>query len=156
MRGRPAYAEPPRRIAPWETLRKCIEPGTDEFTEEKEAAEIRAHLETAFRTRKLPNELFEGHSPWPREYRSQNSDLKEAIWNQQDKRISEGFAKWAIAIFEASRVPPRSRFYPLPQGIVRFEIAAEDAQGSPTWRVGRWRLRWQQAKLLEFTPLEEY
>ncbi|HLH04895.1 MAG TPA: FG-GAP-like repeat-containing protein [Bryobacteraceae bacterium] len=164
LRSKPAYAETPKRIAPWEALRKYIEPGADEFAEEKEAEEIRERLERIFSARKLPNELLsslftertQGFSPWPREYRSQHSDLKEAVYDQQDRRISDGFAKWVDAILSASRSSPLVRFYPLPQGVVRFEIASEDAQGSLTWRVGRWRMRWQQAKLVEFTPLEEH
>ena len=66
---RPVFADAPRRTPAYLALQKFIQPGLDEFPEEKEAARIVAELDRAFRSGNLPNELT-GHSPFPASYRS--------------------------------------------------------------------------------------
>ncbi len=99
----PAFAQSPRRDAPYLGLKKFIEPGFDEFPLEKRAAEVRRILATQ-----------------PRD------------WG----RIR------------------RAEFFPLPDGIIRYEAASEK-DGKLLYRVGHWRCDWESGKPLNLTPLDE-
>jgi len=48
----------------------------------------------------------------------------------------------------------RAQFYPLPDDIVRYEIASRH-DGKLLHRVGHWKLAWENGKLLRLTPLDE-
>jgi len=52
---RPMFADAPRPTPAYLTLQTFIQPGLDEFPEEKEAARIVAELDHAFRSGNLPN-----------------------------------------------------------------------------------------------------
>ncbi len=151
LRGRPAFAEEPRHTPPYLALEKFIQPGFDDFPEEERAAIISAELDQAFRTGTLKNEP-NGRSPCPASYRSITPDLREAIYNQSDTDVQEGWRRW-VRFFKKVR---RAQFFPLPGDIVRFEIAGEDQRGHLVYSVGRWKQRWNKDQLLEFIPLEEH
>ncbi|MDQ2800635.1 MAG: VCBS repeat-containing protein, partial [Armatimonadota bacterium] len=151
LRSAPAFAEEPRHEPPYLALKKFIAPGSDEFAEEKTAAEIVAALNEAFKTGILKNEP-NGRSPCPVSYRALGQDLQEAIYNQADTNVSEGWSKW-VRLVKSAR---RAQFYSLPGDLVRFEISSQDENGRLFYRVGVWRQKWQDGKLVEFVPLEEH
>ncbi|HTU48892.1 MAG TPA: hypothetical protein VMF91_27770, partial [Bryobacteraceae bacterium] len=49
----------------------------------------------------------------------------------------------------------RAHFYPLPDGVVRFEIAGEH-EGKLYHRVGSWKLEWRDGKIVSLTMVEEH
>ncbi|MEZ5363883.1 MAG: hypothetical protein R2748_16485 [Bryobacterales bacterium] len=53
------------------------------------------------------------------------------------------FAQWVDALGEVRSV----RYFPLEDGLVRYEIASRDTQGL-AYRVGEWRMRWSADGLL--------
>ncbi len=48
----------------------------------------------------------------------------------------------------------RAQFFPLPDGIIRYEAATEK-DGQLLYRVGHWRCDWESGKPLAFSPLDE-
>ncbi len=151
LHSAPAFAEEPRHEPPYLALKKFIPPGSDEFVEEKTAAEIVAALDEAFKTGILKNEPT-GHSPCPSHYRTIGNGLQEAVYNQSDTNVSRGWANW-VRLVKTAR---RAQFYPLSGDLVRFEISGQDENGRLFYRVGLWRQKWQNGQLIEFVPLEEH
>ncbi len=49
----------------------------------------------------------------------------------------------------------RAAFFPLPGGIVRFEISGQDQAGKLVYRTGRWRLGWDAGRLTGLETVEE-
>lgn len=49
----------------------------------------------------------------------------------------------------------RAEFYPLPDDIVRYEVASR-RDGKLLYRVGRWKVTWEDGKLVSLEPLEEH
>ncbi|MCB1019354.1 MAG: VCBS repeat-containing protein, partial [Acidobacteria bacterium] len=123
----PVHPKFPRQ-PPFEQLRPFIAPGSDEFACEAEALRIYRVLERLLDERKLPlDPSFAGDDPNP------------------------AFAQWVDAL-GAVRA---ARYFPLEDGLVRYEIASRDAEG-PAYRVGEWRMRWSASGLLtHFEPLHE-
>ena len=146
LRSAPAFADEPRHEPPYLALKKFIPPGSDEFVEEKTAAQIVAALDEAFKTGILKNEPT-GYSPCPASYRQIGPDLQEAVYNQSDTKVSEGWTKWV----RLAKTIRRAQFYALPGDLVRFEISSQ-----LTYRVGMWRQKWRDGLLVEFVPLEEH
>jgi tetratricopeptide (TPR) repeat protein len=151
LRPDPSFAETVRHTPPYLSLEKFIQPGNDEFPEEKEAARIVGWCEEAFRAAVFKDQP-KGHSPWPAQYREVAADLSEAVYNSSDTRIADGWRTWVAA----NKNIRSARFYCLPKDIVRFEIAAEDEHQRLTYRVGHWKLVWNNGLLTEFTPIEEH
>src|ERR1044071_1972675 len=84
-----------RKAHPYESLFASIEPGHDEFTAEKRAAEITIHLEKLPQTRRLPLGLsFHGISPMPATYRPVAPDVSRAEFDLTNTRFAEGLEKW--------------------------------------------------------------
>jgi tetratricopeptide (TPR) repeat protein len=148
---RPVFADAPRPTPAYLALQKFIQPGFDEFPEEKEAARIVAELDRAFRSGNLPNEL-RGQSPFPASYRSIAPDLRESVFDPTDTNVRSGWQKW-VRFFKSVR---RAQFYSLPGGFVRFEVAGEDQQGVVGYRVGQWKVEWENGALLSLIPVEEH
>ena len=48
----------------------------------------------------------------------------------------------------------RAQFFPLPDGIIRYEAATEK-DGQLLYRVGHWRCDWESGKPLAFAPIDE-
>jgi len=137
---------------PYLGLQKFIEPGLDDFPEEKTAMRIRESLHRALETLALPlSPNTKGRSPCPREYQKLAPDLKTARFDQSDGNIAEGWKRWVRSLGTIRR----AQFYPLPEGIVRYEIASEQ-DGKLRYCTGRWQQTWDGEKLLAFSPLEEH
>jgi len=145
----PARAEDAVHAPPYLALEKFILPGNDEFPEEKTAMDIREALEQALRSGQLPD--CSGSSPCPKSYRAIAPDVDEALFDPTDSAVADGWRRWIQSLGTIRR----ARFYPLPDGIVRFEVAGE-RNGLLLYRVGRWRQNWASGKLLTFSPIEEH
>src|ERR1051326_709491 len=96
----PAIAATPfpirlRKKLPYESLFAAIPPGSDEFTGEKAAAEITAHLDRLLKARTLPlADDFRGVSPIPARYQRVADDVARAQFDAADTRFAEGLEKW--------------------------------------------------------------
>lgn len=137
---------------PYLALQKFIAPGNDEFAEEKKAMEIRDALTKALQSSELPIGAGErGTSPCPRSYENVGSDVQSAVFDQSDRAIAEGWRCWVQSLGSVRR----AQFYPLPDGIVRYEVASE-RDGKLLYRVGRWKQSWEGGKIVAFSAIEEH
>jgi Flp pilus assembly protein TadD len=140
-----------RKTSPYEELYRYIEPGSDGFAIEKQAAEITAILDRLTATRSLPlAESFRGRSPLPARYRSVADDISEAEFGAEDGTFAENLRRWLDSLGEVRA----ARFFVLGSNRVRYEIAGSK-DGALEYRAGLWRQVWSEGKLVEFEPLEE-
>ncbi len=140
-------SEETTQLAPYLALQKFIAPGFDEFPQEKIAMEVRAALRLAMETGELPVAAgCTGFSPHPVRYEARAADLHVAVYNPADRDISAGWKAWRQSLGTIRRF----EVYPLPDGVVRYEVASASA-----YRVGRWKMRWLDGKLVEFKPVSE-
>ncbi len=144
-----AFAEESQHTPPYLALEKFIVPGNDEFPEEKTALLIREALQHALRSGELPD--CSGSSPCPKSYRALAPDLEEAVFDPADGAVARGWKRWVQSLGTIRR----AQFYPLPEGIIRYEVASEH-NGSLLYRVGRWKQNWDSGKLVAFSPVEEH
>ena len=116
------------KAPPFEKLRPLITPGSDEFACEAEAARIYGTLDRLLEERRLPLAPgFAGQDP--------NPDLQ----------------RWIDSLGEVRS----ARYYPLEDGLVRFEVASRDEEGL-AYRVGEWRMRWSaDGSLTSFERVRE-
>ncbi len=148
----PGYSEQPRVTPPYLALEKFIEPGSDEFPGERDAAQIATALQEAIRTSQLPIAgSLQGTSPFATSYRALGPDLSEAQFGASGISIVDGWKDWVASLGKIRRV----QFYPLAEGLVRYEVASE-RDGRLLYRVGTWRQRWQSGKLTAFEAVEEH
>ena len=147
-----ALGEENHHSPPYLALQKFILPGQDEFAEEKTAMEIREALSIALRTSELPvSSTLEGSSPCPATHQNVAFDLRSAVFDKSDKDIREGWKSWVQSLGNIRR----AQFYPLPDGIIRYEVASE-RNGVLLHRVGTWKQTWAAGKLSAFSPVEEH
>jgi len=140
-----------RKSSPYESLRPLLEPGHDEFTVEKEAADIEARWKRMPRTRSVPlAQDFRGASPMPAHYREIASGTFVAEFDPSDHRFAAGLETWIDNLGEIRT----ARFFSLPGQRLRYEIASS-ARGLLNYRVGLWKQVWRGDQLSEFAPLEE-
>ncbi|MBV9294019.1 MAG: VCBS repeat-containing protein [Acidobacteriaceae bacterium] len=144
-----ALAEESQHTPPYLALKRFILPGNDEFPEEKTASLIRDSLHQALRSGELPD--CSGSSPCPKSYRAIAPDLEEGIFDSNSGSVAEGWKRW-IQSLGAIR---RAEFYPLPEGIIRYEVASE-RDGKLVYRTGQWKQSWTSGKLVAFSPIEEH
>ena len=134
-----------RKTSPWETLFQYIEPGTDEFPAEKQAAEITALWNRLPELRALPLAPgFRGRSPMPIRYREVAGGVYEAVFDSADRDFEGGLRKW----LDSAQKIRRASFYVLPEGRVRYEIASSGA-GGLEYRAGTWKAGWSGGRLAE-------
>ena len=135
------------KSSPYEALYQYIEPGHDEFTIEKQAAEIASHLDRLVGTRKLPLAAgFQGVSPMPVRYKAIAKDVALAEFDAADSRFERGLERWLNSLAAIRS----ARFFVLAGGGVRYEISSPGA-----YRVGLWKQSWADGRLLRFEPIEE-
>ena len=141
------------RTYPYEHLFSFIEPGHDEFTGEKTAAEIAGALDKLMATRALPlDPAFRGVSPLPTQYRTVAPDVSAAEFDRAAaKNFSDGLASWLDSLGTVRT----ARFFVLPRDRVRYEIAGTSVEGRLQYRVGLWKQVWREGRLLDFEPIEE-
>ena len=68
-----------------------------------------------------------------------------------DPQIGSAWRHWVESLGSVRR----AHFYPLPNDVVRFEVAGKH-EGKLYYRVGHWKLEWHDGKAVHFTPLEEH
>ena len=138
--------------APYLALEKFIEPGHDEFPQEKGALQLRQALLTAFHSGKLAlARSSKGFSPQPKSYRSIAADLRESVFDRSATDVLAGWRDWVASLGDVVRV----QFYVLPGDLVRFEVASKQ-NGVLFYRVGAWRVVQENSEIIEFSPLEEH
>ena len=148
----PMYAEEARVSPPYLSLEKFIEPGNDEFPEEQAAGKIAAALDQAMRTGELPIGLaVTGSSPLPKSYSILSSELSQAVFDSGAGSVQDGWRSWIASLGNVRR----AQFYPLADNVVRYEVASE-IDGRLLYRVGIWKQRWAEGKLVHFEPIEEH
>jgi len=133
---------------PYESLIPYIQPGNDEFSGEKEAAEISSHLSRLIETRTLPiSSEFQGESPLPTQYHAITEGVYRAEFGSKAPvgavDYQSAFLRW-LDLFGRIR---NARFFVLRDCHVRYEIASEDPTGFH-YRVGQWKQLWTNGKLL--------
>jgi Flp pilus assembly protein TadD len=122
---------------PYLKLKKFIEPGNDEFTAEKAAFELRERLLAALASKQLINAAI-----GPNSYKQLAPDLVEGVFTETP-------ADWRAWV-ESLGTVRRAAFFPLPENVVRFEVASEN-KGTLFYRVGKWHH--ENGKL---SPIEEH
>ena len=140
-----------RKPLPYESLFEFIEPGHDEFSGEKQASDITAHLDAIFKTRALPlSNNFEGASPLPVQYRAVVEGVALAEFDPRDRGFEQGLKNWLDSLGQVRS----ASFFVLPKDRVRYEIASSGPDGL-RYRVGLWKQIWLDGRLLRFEPIEE-
>ncbi len=144
-----AYAE---HRPPYLALEPFIAAGHDEFAGEAIAIEIEDNLRMALESGELPiAPSVRGSSPCPKTYRKLASDLEEAVYDPADANVPAGWKRWHGSLGTVRR----SRFYVLPNNVVRFEVASEDHNGL-SYRSGQWKQVWADGKIVEWAPEWEH
>ena len=139
-----------RKAGPQDALAPYILPGNDEFAGEKAAMEIEAILRELPKTRALPLAPdFRGGSPVPARYVPVAPGCLQAEFDSS-AAYDGAFAKWLDSISHIAD----ARFFVLPGGRVRYEIASTTSAGLE-YRVGMWRQIWKNGRLAELHPLSE-
>ncbi len=152
LSGPLAFAEPVRHAPPYLALSDFILPGKDDFPGEKKAMEIVESLQRALATSQLPvGSSLVTRSPLAASYRTLGSDLHEAVFAAQASDLQEGWKAWIQSLGTVRR----AAFYPLNDGMVRYEVASE-RDSKLLYRVGQWKQTWADGKLIAFEPLEEH
>jgi tetratricopeptide (TPR) repeat protein len=145
--------------SPYAALFHHVEPGYDEFTAEKRAFEIAAHLNRLLELRSLPLAAdFRGSSPMPK-YSAIAEGIFQATFDLSDRNFQEGLEHW----FRALGHVRDARFFvteiqspdPARASVtVRYEISSRGSNALH-YRVGRWKQIWNGNRLLHFEPLDE-
>ncbi len=149
-----------RKPSPYATLFRLVEPGLDEFTAEKRAFEITAHLNRLPELRSLPLAAeFRGISPMPKNYSAIAEGVFQATFESSDKNFQEGLTRWFHEIgqirearFFVTAIQPQE--HSRSSVTVRYEISSRSSKGLQ-YRVGRWKQAWNAESLLHFEPMEE-
>jgi tetratricopeptide (TPR) repeat protein len=140
-----------RKAGPHEALSRFIQPGGDEFPEEKTAREIASVLRRLMETRTLPvGPEFRGVSPQPVRYREVASGVYEAEFDAAGGGFEDGLRNWLSSLGTVRD----ARYFVLPDDIVRYEIASTQTSGLE-YRVGFWKQTWKDGKLAGFRPIRE-
>ena len=140
------FREPP----PCADLRGLVDPAADSFELERRGVEIERWLESSLLSGDLPlSPRFRGESPMPSRYVDADGVLL-ARYEAGPETFASGLGRWIDALGRVRR----ASFAALPGSVVRFEVASETGTGME-YRVGSWRMRWQDGRLASFEPLEE-
>jgi Tfp pilus assembly protein PilF len=137
------------RPAPYLALQKYLEPGFDEFTGEKTAADLVKLLHSAIANRHLPvASKFQGKSICPASYRAIAEDLRAAVFTDTE---GDGWSDWLASLGTIRR----TEFYPLPDNTVQFEVASSK-HGTLFYTSGTWTLHFENGELVSLTPKEQH
>jgi len=140
-----------RQQPPWAAVLAFVEPGRDEFPGERTAMEIEERLLAALHGGELPLAGdCRGVSPAPREYRDVTSDVAAAVFDTNPGDVAAGWLQWRRSLGTIRR----ARFYSMPGGLIRYEIASEKPERLEH-RIGSWKQTWTDGRLAHFEPVEE-
>ena len=137
-----AADEPVAHAAPYLSLAKFIEPGSDEFTEEKIAAQLVQTLNTAV----LNGNLTATANICPSGHQSIAPDLEEAKFIGQ----SGGWHEW----LQSMGTIQHAQFHVLPEDLVKFEITSSK-QNAIHHTTGHWKAQLNNGGLTALHPLEQ-
>jgi Tfp pilus assembly protein PilF len=133
---------PVAHAAPYLSLEKYIEPGSDEFAEEKTAAAIVRTLNAALLNGSLPapaNIFPSGHHP-------KAPDVQEATFTGK----LGGWSEWVQSLGDIQR----AQFHVLPQDLVMFEVTSR--KQDLLWHTtGHWRFEWKDGELASLHAVEQ-
>lgn len=139
----------PGRAAPYLELEKFLEPGSDEFPEEKTAWDLVRALHAALSTRRLPvAKSFRGESICPAAYTNLAADLSESVFVPGNREI--GWSEW----LDSLGIIQRAQFHALPDDVVVFEVNSTK-DGRIRHTTGRWNLRFEGGEIVELHPIEQ-
>ncbi len=145
--------EVPARLGQWmpcSDLRALVDPANDGFRAEQQAMQVESILSRLLDDGSLPlSSNFDGPSPMPREY-VREGPVRLARYPNPGEGFSEGMLRWVRSLDDVRR----AEFHALPGDVVRFEIAS-GAPAGLEYRVGHWRMRWDEGLLDHFEPLDE-
>jgi len=111
--------------------------------------EIEARLGEAMRHGQAPfSASCSGRSPAAREYRDIVPGVAQAVFGEGD--AAPGWETWRASLKDIDR----ARFYALPGDQVRYEVRSRNA-GRLEYRVGYWKLAWQDGAITHLEPVEE-
>lgn len=140
-----------RQAPPWSNLLSYVKPGLDEFPGEKTAMEIEDRLLDALHRGELPfANGCQCISPAPREYRDIAADVAEAVFDATPGDPAVGWRHWKELLGKVRR----ARFYAMPGGFIRYEIASERPDRIEH-RIGQWKQTWANGLVTLFEPVEE-
>lgn len=150
--SRPARAAQAPRRAPYLSLKPYILPGHDEFAGEAIAYQRQQVLSRAFTSQQLPVVGDAVGIPLvPARYETLGPDLKAAVFGGGRVPIAEAWREWVQSLGDVRR----TSFYMLPDDLVRFEAASQDA-GGLRYAVGTWRVIWEGSAVAKLEPQEEH
>jgi tetratricopeptide (TPR) repeat protein len=139
-----------RQPPPYASALAFVEPGLDEFPGEKTAIEIEARLrEGVLSGHPALAPGCRGISPAVREYRPVAPGVAQAVFGDGTD-VASGWQKWWASLGDIDR----ARFYSLPGEVVRYEIRGRNA-GRLEYRVGYWKLAWENGAVTRLEPVEE-
>jgi tetratricopeptide (TPR) repeat protein len=140
------YAIHFRKPNPFDAALAHIEPGSDEFSCEKQAQQIEERLAVMLRGEALPLAAgFRCTPPIPRRYVRVAAGVSEAEFG--DAETSDAaVAEWIRSLGRVRR----ARFFALPGDVIRYEIASDGG-----YRVGAWKQVWKDGRLEIWRPLSE-
>jgi tetratricopeptide (TPR) repeat protein len=138
-----------RKPGPYESLRRFIQPGSDGFACEREAAEIENVLSKLLATRAIPLAAdFEGASPVAARMKAlDGGEIAIAEFDAAAGDFTSGLQRWLTGL-------KTLRCIALPDHRVRFE-ASGSHEGKLEYRTGHWHMEWTEGRLSRFHPLDE-
>lgn len=139
---------------PYLAQEKFAMPGADEFPEEKLAMETASAWKQAIESGGIEiGDRFEGSPIGALRYVAVGEDAERAQFSTAKMEASawkQGWQEWRASLGELRAV----RTFLLPGDLLRYEIASTVA-GRLEYRVGTWKQRWEQGRLVEFSPIAE-
>jgi tetratricopeptide (TPR) repeat protein len=140
-----------RKPGPYESLRKYIDAGNDDYLCEKEAVQAESVLAGLRQSRSLPlAPEFEGSSPLAARFSAIDNEIVEAVFDAANQDFAGGLRQWLGSLGTVRDL----RFYALPNHRVRVEASGSVA-GRLQYRIAHWHMEWAGDKLARFHPLDE-
>ena len=139
-----------REPGPCADLRGLVDPASDAFELERRGMAIERILAAMLSAGEIALAAdFRGASPMPQEYAGEGQ-VFEARFGASQEGFATGLRRWIAALGKVRR----ASFHVLPDELVRFEVASENASGLE-YRVGQWRMTWNGDRLAGFQPISE-
>ncbi len=147
--GEVRFPQTPR----YEELRALIDPATDVFECEKQAAAVQPLLDALLSDQAIPLAAdFQGDSPLPDRYQEIADGVRQAVYQPGAGDFASGLAAWLNSLGSH----PEAEFAVLAADRVRYEVRSRRPPSGLEFRVGHWRMEWTaDHKLRRFEPLDE-
>jgi tetratricopeptide (TPR) repeat protein len=140
-----------RKPGPYESLRRYIAAGNDEYACEKEAILAESLLEGLRQSRPLPlARAFSGSSPLAARFTPIDDEIAEAVFDPANRDFEGGLRQWLASLGTVRDL----RYYSLAAHRVRVEASGFE-ESRLHYRVAHWHMEWDGGKLAKFQPLDE-